>query len=236
MSLLKCSLVCRAWVSAARYHLWTMRMANFGGDVRSKNDRLVKLLSDPLSTLGPAVRRVCIGSISQPKDLTYLMHKIAPCRHVLHTTRSLYLRGVTWKDIDDASRVAFTSKFANLTELVLSNVKFSTCESMVRLITSFPLLQRLYFVRVQWGASTSYSATRLVLPRLRTLQVDYGCQDVIDWLSLSRDDFSSLQALHLKLSEIEPSNGGFLPAFAPSLEHFEIAFYKLYLGMYSPFT
>ncbi|KAJ7755334.1 hypothetical protein DFH07DRAFT_491329 [Mycena maculata] len=229
LTLIKCSQVCRTWVPTSRYHLWAMRIAHFGaGD--TKTSRLVRLLSNPLSTLAPAVRRVCVGSIAQQRDLMSLMKKISPCLQVLQASKSLYLRTITWKDIDEFSRVAFLSKFSSLTELVLSNIQFGVFDDMASVLASFPALQRLYFVRVQWQGGLPYDPAKLNLtfPELRTLEIDYGCQSVVEWLRLSPPTFPRLSTFHLKLSDI-PSAGIFSPDFAPSLVHVEIGFYRLYL-------
>ncbi|KAJ7152579.1 hypothetical protein C8R43DRAFT_1235603 [Mycena crocata] len=229
LTLIKCSRVCKAWVPTARYHLWAMRIVHFGAAADAKTDRLVQLLSNPLSTLAPAVRRVCVGSISKKRDLTKLMNKISSCSQVLQTSRSLYLRAITWKDIDEAARRSFVSKFDSLTELVLSNIKFGSFDDMLSLLGSFPKLQRLYFVRVQWEDG-AFPSLNLTFPALETLELDYGCQDVIAWLRLcSGKTFPRLSTFHLKQSDIIPSSEYFFPAFAPALEHVEIAFYRLYL-------
>ncbi|KAJ7432900.1 hypothetical protein B0H11DRAFT_2123568 [Mycena galericulata] len=116
------------------------------------------------------------------------MDRITPCASVLQASRSLYLRAMTWKDIDD---------FGSLTELVLSNIHFGTLDS--------------------------------TFPELKTLEIDYGCQDILEWLRLCSPKFPRLSTIHLKLSEIIPSNQRFSPDFAPCLEHMELGFYRLYL-------
>ncbi|KAJ7487795.1 hypothetical protein FB451DRAFT_727396 [Mycena latifolia] len=232
LALIRCSQVCKAWVPTSRFHLWAMRIVHFTGEVDANTDRLVRLLSNPFSTLAAAVRRVSLGSISQQRDLMLLMDKISPCSSVLQASRSLYLRAIIWKGIDESSRTLFVSKFSSLTELVFSNMKFGTFDDMAGVLAAFPNLQRLYFVRVQWHGGpphTGSPALQLTFPKLNTLEIDYGCQDVIDWIRLCGENFPRLSTFHMKLSDVVPSSESFSPAFAPSLEHIEIAFYRLYL-------
>ncbi|KAJ6571688.1 hypothetical protein B0H19DRAFT_664790 [Mycena capillaripes] len=228
LSLLKCSQVCKAWIPTSRYHLSAMRIFHFGGaTVDSNTVRLVGLLSHPLSTLAPAIRRVSVGAITKQSDILSLLHKIVPCSPVLKASRSLYLRAITWKNIDDASRISFVSLFTNVSELVLSNIKFGAYDDMASILASFPNLQRLYFARIQWPGGLPQNSN-LTFPELRTLEVDYGCQDVLDWLRLSDTTFPRLSILHLKFSEIVTTES-YPTAFAPALEHIELAFYRLHL-------
>ncbi|KAJ6590649.1 hypothetical protein DFH09DRAFT_1274093 [Mycena vulgaris] len=239
LALIKCSQVCKTWVPTSRYHLWAMRIVQFTAPIDAKTDRLVRLLSDPLSTLAPAVHRVCVGSISQQQDLTSLMNKISPCASVLQALASLHLRAITWNDIDEHTRISFASKFGSLTELVFSNMKFGTFDDMTGVLAAFPNLQRLYFVRVQWRSGLPRAdspSLQLTFPELKTLEVDYGCQDVIEWLRLSGKNFPRLSTFHIKLSDVIPSSESFSPVFAPSLEHIEVAFYRLYLESLRHFT
>jgi hypothetical protein len=215
-----------------------MRIVHFAAAVDSNTDRLVRLLSDPLSTLAPHVRRVCVSTLVQQRELTSLMNKISPCSPVLQASKSLYLRAITWKDIDEQSRSSFVSQFGSLTELVFSNMKFGTFDDMAGFLASFPNLQRLYFVRVQWQGGPPRAdspALDLILPKLKTLEVDYGCNDVIEWLRVCDKNFPRVSKFHLKMSDIMPSSEAFSPAFAPSLEHVEIGFYRLYHGAFSTF-
>ncbi|KAJ7637171.1 hypothetical protein FB45DRAFT_1139665 [Roridomyces roridus] len=215
LTLIRSSQVCKAW----------------------KTERLVRLLSHPLSTLAPAIRRVCVGSIAQQADLMALMKQISPCAPVLRFSRSLYLRAITWKDIDDTCRDMFVSKFGSVTELVLSNIQFGAFDDLAGLLASFPALQRLYFVRVQWLHGPQRDSMKLLnLPNLKTLEIDYGCQDVVEWLHHCSPEFPSLSTFHLKLSEIRPTLDKFIPDFTPCLEHVELAFYRLYPESLHHFT
>ncbi|KAJ7274986.1 hypothetical protein C8J57DRAFT_1466845, partial [Mycena rebaudengoi] len=229
-ALFACSHVCKAWLPTSRYHLWGTRTLDLGGGLNRKNDRIVQLLSDPLSTLALGVRQVNIDSISQPRDFLLLMSRIAPCRSVLQVTRSLYLKKMIWKDIDEASRTSFISSFDSLTELTFSNIKFGSFGDMASLLVSFPNLESLSFIRVGWSStlpSLGSPSLQLNLPHLRTLDIDGGSQDVVEWLRLGKNTFSHLENARFKLSDVPPSCETLLVDFAPSLERIEIAFYRL---------
>ncbi|KAJ7274985.1 hypothetical protein C8J57DRAFT_1224536 [Mycena rebaudengoi] len=203
-----CSEVCRAWLPSSRYHLWRMRTLYLG---RGGDYRPIRLLSDPLSTLVPVVRRVGIGDIWKPSHVLHLVQVIARCRSVLYArTQSLSLKEMLWKDIDEASRTLFISSFGNLTELIFSNMKFGSFGDMAGLLVSFPNLQSLSLIRVGWNGrlpslDSDSPSLHLNLPQLRTLNIDHGSRDIAEWLRIGDNTFPRLEKARLKIFKIPPS-------------------------------
>ncbi|KAF9048045.1 hypothetical protein BDZ89DRAFT_1154863 [Hymenopellis radicata] len=142
-TLARCSLVCRSWIPASRYHMWTaIRLTP------TNLDTFLSLISSNQSTFLPYVKTFEIENAF--KKIKYY-HKfwngwdsIASYLSDLPRLRSFTLSKVSWGLLDDmkwSSSVLYT--FASVTNLGLSNVSFHDTPQLLAFLCNFPHLRHL---------------------------------------------------------------------------------------------
>ncbi|KAF8918336.1 hypothetical protein CPB85DRAFT_1281551 [Mucidula mucida] len=142
-TLARCSLVCRAWIPASRYHMWTsIRLTP------TNIDTFLSLISSDQSTFLPYLQNVEVENafkkIKHYHNFWNGWDIIASYLHDLPRLRSFTLSKVSWGLLDDmkwSSSVLYT--FASVTKLSLSNVSFHDTPQLLAFLCNFPHLRHL---------------------------------------------------------------------------------------------
>jgi hypothetical protein len=116
--------------------------------------------------------------------------------------RSLILSGISTEDLDVDVLSAFFCNFSAAVDLRLDDVYFESVGQFVRVVCSFPSLQRLAVTgsRIrsdEFGFDLQAPMALRLSPHLRVLELDDACMDaVLDWF-LSLPDRPALRAVGL---------------------------------------
>ncbi|KAI0716381.1 hypothetical protein C8Q76DRAFT_405448 [Earliella scabrosa] len=196
-TLYSCSLTCRRWLPASRFHLFR----NLSITSRTNYDILVRVRDTP--------------HISHSFDNLYSLQlwedQERPWVHLLPLLLSrrlahvelLTLAKFRWHDFPlHPTFYTIGYSMPSLTSLTLVRGSFFSFREFRTLVCSFERLSELIIERVAWRTLPSYphcvSASRL--PRLRLLWVNSGCEGVlsalVDWL-LRTPSASSIRDLKL---------------------------------------
>ena len=224
-----CSLVCKDWLPASRYHLfqtgicWTDRTIH----------TFVELLSSPASTfVGNAL---CVRvvpdavKISEEVPASSIFDTIS--RHLFKLTiKSLSLISVEW-DIKDEKQEDIFGYFATIPALKLLDVTFSAPSQVIKFITSFLSLERLSLCDIIFETHDALPHFTLS-PLLHT--VDLTLRDRFTFWFLSALQSHPLE--YLSISNIEDGNMDvirhILQSSGPSLHSLTLLSLNLYLGTY----
>ncbi|KAI0778585.1 hypothetical protein BD413DRAFT_609176 [Trametes elegans] len=178
-----CSLVCRAWTPAARYHLFRT--------VLLQNEAYTASFHRLLATspeLGSYVRDLTVAKLTSPTDIFRLIKPSVPTdaiprpgvfAHVTHI-RSLTLAHTDFKCVPDLK--AF--HHPTLSELSLSYCQFADFADVVDLANAFPHLASLSLAGLTWTHEERAPAVR-PLPELAHLALGRECDSgaLYEWLA-----------------------------------------------------
>lgn len=226
-----CSLVCKTWLPAARYHLFGTIILR-GGNTGSFH----ALRASPNFTATPFIHRLIIMDF----DNVVLASKegsseldgtddIKECFGNLIFVESLKLDNFLWESESCYRKVAFVACFSTITKLFLSDASFDTFTSVFRTICSFPLLHELFICDVAWSSApddhmlSQFTFSPPPLNRL-ALEICYR-RDILDAL-LTQKSISGVEILQLGLVAPQDTHAvaRYLRALGPSLKHLEFGF------------
>jgi hypothetical protein len=194
-ALLACSLVCKTWLHASRYHLFHIEIPLTDRNIRS----FVELLDSPTSTFFGQALHVHISPCEdshKPLSASAIFGTIS--RYLLKLKiKSLRLTDVEW-DIKDKELEEMFEYFATTTTLDLRDVTFSIPNQYIKFITSFLSLEKLCLYGISTPADDASHITPFTLsPLLRA--VDLCSQDLkppFTWF-LSAAQFPPVESLHI---------------------------------------
>ncbi|KAF8877360.1 hypothetical protein BD779DRAFT_1677352 [Infundibulicybe gibba] len=178
-----CSLVCRSWLPRARHHLFSTF------DIHTKSASAIDLLTSPLCTIPPHVRRVKF-SIDEKLETA----RIAACIQELADGGSNLLSlsvktvpggGMTW--VDDHLQALFSAPILkNLRHLKLMYLRFNNLNDSIRLYSSLPALESLVLYGVDSCIRDDQNAyTMPPPPNLRHLFIwTIDIPDELCWLTV----------------------------------------------------
>lgn len=177
-----CSLTCKAWLPASRYHL-------FDKIVLAPSDVLAFLeyVDSSSSTVATIVRRLVV------QRSVYSMMRALRNKHItpradhlkahFRGLRSLTLSEVFWGVLPSDIRYTL-SELVAVTELNLHRVNFETLHQAVQFISAFPALEHLSFK--QWAMQVPDVAMDSYLVTAPKLAQKYPLRIHIDCLNLDR--------------------------------------------------
>ncbi|CAL1695518.1 unnamed protein product [Somion occarium] len=187
-SLKSCSLTCRSWTPATRFHLFR------SVDIHSQHacDGLYRLLRHS-PYLGEMVRRLNISSLTV--DAVKADKTAVPFSSVLTIVPpSLFgllpnvkILDVSVLTIDQALCSQFIQNFTSVNELSLHGCFFASLKGFAEFVLSFPLLEALSLHDVRWDSNESNDCRAASNPsKLRSLTlgkgIDVSC--LAKWLLL----------------------------------------------------
>ena len=142
-SLLVCSLVCRAWLSASRFRLFKRHFIH-DRDLY----KLSRLLKSPHATLARYIRCLAVGSeILVGKHIWPLPQ--FPSLEILRLSNTHIFSS------HHPSQIVIHEKFPTITSLVLWYIIFDTFEQCTAILSSLPRLEHLALLSVHVGSSRS---------------------------------------------------------------------------------
>jgi hypothetical protein len=235
------SLVCKAWTTHAREHLFaSFTIVNHDGDLEE-----IKA-ANIASTFTPFLRHLHLTSWAHDHEF---WHEVVSFLADFRTPRlrSLTLTNFAWHSLSPNQinqRSAFLRRFESIISLQLSLYKQTTSSDIATIICSFPYLQKLCLVpnlhkHALPGPSPFSSELRLPewLSTLRVLYVYLDFRSVLEWLA-SVPEQLSIHTLHLSMGSLLPRDldniNIFLKALGPSLEVFAYDYRDD--GMFMPFA
>ena len=225
-ALATCSLVCKTWLPASRYHFFQAI------DIRLTDNNVysfAELMDSPASTLFAHRLEVEIFPISNDNDDPYSASSIlgAISHHLSRLKiRSLSFTCVEW-DIDENLEAIFGC-FATISILYLEDVLFLVPDQFIQFITSFLSLKELYL----GGTTLKTQDIAHIIPF--TLSPPLHTVDLIlhDWKLhsttwfLSAVQFPPLRSLHISWIEDEDLDvvQTVLKSLGPSIHHLDLQF------------
>ena len=226
LALANCSLVCRTWLPASRYHFFQTNIRLTDRNIHS----FVELLNSPTSTFFEHELNVEIfpERFDKPQGVNCIFDTIL--HHLFRLKiKSLRLVCVRW-DIEDEILEEVFKYFATISSLDLLDVKFSVRDQFIKFITSFLSLETWSLRSINFGTDDFTQITSFTLPSLlRTvdLTLRYPDPSIIWFLSAVR--FPPLECLYL--SNIVRGDVGAILAVLQSLGP---SLHRLYLGFSDP--
>jgi hypothetical protein len=208
-TLADCSLVCKAWLSSSRYHLFfRIHVADTASLTRFLND-----LDSPLSTIAPFVRALTLRKCDYLSPLDRVGIDVS--RVIPPQTAQLDPRTVS------------LSHLKALRKLALAQFHFNHFGEFVDMVSVFPLLEEISLDGVQWEEDQ--------IPPHRSppksLQViclgDCAKEQILNWL-ISEEVAPTVKIVNLR--HIIPSQmlsiRRFLRVVGPSLEQLHFGFFN----------
>ena len=142
-SLLICSLVCRAWLSASRFRLFKRHFIH-DRDLY----KLIQLLKSPHATLARYIHCLTVGS-------EILVEKHIWPLPPFSSLEILRLSNAHIFSSHHLSQIVIQEKFPMITSLVLWYITFDTFEQCTAILSSLPRLEHLSLLSVHVGSSRS---------------------------------------------------------------------------------
>jgi hypothetical protein len=250
MDLRTCSLISKTWLPRSRYHLFYHVALRADG---THPLRFLKFLDSPLGQIAPHVRHLelyertaeCAGEF-------FWLNKALPRLAGLAAVESLSVYCGRFERLDDATLVAFFSRFSMLKYLRLKRCTFSSPTQLLDAISASAHLERLRLTdmdvardsssvfpsvisRLQKitltkkGKNSVPASSRPVPSHLRILEVSMCIffKEVLAWLQ-SGDDVPPVDTLWLNISNKDemPAWSEFMRSIGSSLKDFTIRFTK----------
>ncbi|RDX41469.1 hypothetical protein OH76DRAFT_1467201 [Lentinus brumalis] len=182
-TLCSCSLTCRRWLPASRFHLFR----NLSIPSRASYDILVRLRDAP--HISPSFANIYSLQLWEDPDKPWLYLVPLIFAQRLTHVRLLTLLKFRWHEFP-LHPSFFTIGFclASITSLTLVGGTFHTFTEFRRLVCAFGHLTELIVERVAWRNPPMYSrcAYHAPSPRLQLLWLNSGCEStvtsLVDWL------------------------------------------------------
>jgi hypothetical protein len=182
-TLFNCATVSHAMSRRAQFHLFRTVI------IRNENRyRSFLYIAEGSPCIQRAVRRLWISSSSPPssslshtswfEEAIFMLDKLLTEVHALRTQHSSEaLLDVEWNQQKLSDLLA--SSFTQVTELVITDTRFSNIHEIVRCVTSRPNLSHLALSQVHPGA-TPPADEQLIIPHLDYLELDFAsCGDPV---------------------------------------------------------
>jgi hypothetical protein len=135
-----CSLICKAWLPARRFHLFSTFSLN-GFEATAAKLHALKL---PLSTLPKCVRYTTIdGCWQSAEGLLFAVFQF-------QVLRSLKLRNFRFPPMQVAITIPLPL-LNSLTALEIIDARFTTCRQLLDVINAFQSLDSIAFTGMVWG-------------------------------------------------------------------------------------
>lgn len=224
-TLKRCSLACKAWLPASRYHLWYCVALRFVSQNDKDHARFLK--SSPVITS-------CIIDLtvefayrtSRQGALECMQEILLPIFSTLRFLRQLMFINATF---DERFISTIPKNLSSLRALQLSLCQFPKFSHFVELVWGCPNLETLRLDNVTFDEIDSYTPRPPSVPRppLKFLMVIFYSSHmptVIDWL-ISEDFCSHLDFLVVFQLQVEsPAVTRLLPIIGPHLRHLSVSY------------
>ena len=197
-TLLACSLTCKTFLHASRYHLF--HHVQIPDARRAKRFLVIIRSSTHLSThLCAYVRQLTMvegrsRNQYEPRWLKKALPILTTCLLKVTVLRLDYL---CWKHLNAAARTAITSGFKKVKHLTILELKLETPQQLNQLIVSFPSLTHLECFHLYWKTDQRPVMPYTPLPRSLTNITMCGVQPSFFYELISLDPDHGVRALNL---------------------------------------
>ena len=225
LALSACSLVCKTWVPASRYHFFQRNFVSLADD---NVDAFVELLDSPASTFfGYALRlQISPRPNGYHHSVRYIFNAIS---HYLSRLKIKLLAffWVEW-DITGKELEILFGRFATIPALDLLNVRFSVPKQFIEFVTSFVSLERLDLYHIAFRTHDFAHTTPFTLsPLLRNVDLSLRNEGLhrFTWF-LSAVQFPPLTSLSISSIDDEDLDvvQAVLQSLGPSIHYINLEF------------
>lgn len=226
-TLKSCSLVCKSWLPASRYHLWYRTTLRFAG--REEKDYAQFLKSSPVITscvVDLTVEFACPREATRQEELDWMQTTLLPIFSTFRFLRQMMFINVQFDD-DVISKIL--PNLSSLCVLQLSLCHFPKFSQFVELIWGCPYLETLRLDNVTFDEVDTYTPRppTVTRPQLKFLMVIFYSSHmptVIDWL-ITEDFCSHLDFLVVFQLQVEsPAVTRLLPVIGSHLRHLSVSY------------
>jgi hypothetical protein len=225
-ALAMCSLVCKAWLPASRFHFFPTKLRLTNCNIHS----FVELLNSPVSTFFGHALNVEISPflpyLSEPLRASCIFDAIS--HHLFRLKiKSLGFIRVRW-DIKDEKLEGLFGSFATISILQLEDVRFSVPDQFIRFIASFVSLERVKLCGITTleTVDVAHITPFTLSPLLRAVDLTLQNQNSPFTWFLSAVPFPPLD--YLGIFKIASEDLGAIQAvlqsLGPSLHHLNLGF------------
>ncbi|KAI0720802.1 hypothetical protein C8T65DRAFT_788704 [Cerioporus squamosus] len=237
-TLCSCSLTCRRWLPASRFHLFR----NLSIPTRASYEILVRIRDTP--HISHSFANIYSLQLWEDRDKPWLYLVPLVFANRLAHVRILTLLKFRWNEFP-LHRSFFTIGFclASVTSLTLVGGTFHTFAEFRRLVSALEHLTELIVERVAWRNPPMYSrcAYPALLPRLQLLWLNTGCEStvtaLVHWLlctpsarsirDLQLGNYGTQSACDMRAAQRLTAGLG------PALENYELSLQACTIGMSS---
>ena len=235
-----CSLVCRDWLPAARFHLFSSVSLH-----PWKEDVFLRLLAasteaaarGSLGSFASFVRHLYVreGRGAYEWEKKWLSASLPVLCKALSALDSLEIAQVTWEFLSASARRALFAHFApRVRALKLNQFEFRTSGDMAEFLSRFENLEELRLDGVRWERETMVQELGMIMPmnapkRLKVFGMNY-CRKgpVLDWMmggtSSSRVTEAHSVRLGMLTARDTPAVASYLKALGGSLKELHLHF------------
>jgi hypothetical protein len=225
-----CSLTCKAWLPASRFHLWNRVVLRYSGDGTNyaeflKASPAITSCIVDLTVEFPTDRN---NDASREAETTWMTETLIPIFSTFRILRQLMFVGAAFGE--DAFLTKICSNLSTAKVIQLSMCHFSNFSRFVELVWSCPLLENLRIDTISFDQIDAYTPRPPSVPRpeLKFLMIIYYSSVhmpvVIDWL-VSEGFCIHVDFLVVFQQHIEcPAITRLLPAVGSNLRHLSVSY------------
>ena len=219
-----CSLTCKAFLPASRYHLF-YRVRLLSGNITR---RFLDIICSTPSSTSPCqyIRHLCLVEARHGSWVNEALSLLAT--RLLDVT-ILELDSLEWSELNDTGRAMILSGFQRVKHLEMTFSKFETLEQMNQLITSFPSLTHLSCSQTYWETG---GMPTIPLPHgLQSITLD-SRQSIVFHRLLSLESHPRVSAVKFRyvLPDYTQNVGMLLKTLGPDLEELDLGNLRGALG------
>lgn len=231
-----CSLTCKAWLPASRFHLWNRVVLRYSGD---GTDYAEFLKTSPLITscivdLTVEFPTDQSNDTSREAEAKWMTETIIPIFSTLRILRQLLFVGADFREDTILARICSSISTANVVQLSMCH--FSKFSRFVELVWSCPSLENLRVDTISFDQVDAYTPRPPSVPRpeLKFLMIIHYSSVhmpvVIDWL-VSEGFCTHVDFLVVFQQHVEcPAITRLLPAVGSNLRHLSVSYAFLPTG------
>ena len=214
-ALANCSLVCKAWLPATRYHIFENLLLD-----PWNTEAFIDMKNHPLATVAPYIHHLTIDQIKHRYHQT--LNNVFVRLPNFPILQRLDLKSISWGRIGDEARNTAISAFKGVTELELSFSDFTTPDQFIELVSNLTSLRSLSVQYVSWTEDTPVTFSQQnAPPKLHVIKLGgLGSGPILDWLAMQKPIIDTLSIC--LIPEEADSVNRYLGVLGPSLLHLSV--------------
>lgn len=224
-----CSLTCKAWLPASRFHLWNRVVLRYGDGTDYagflKASPVITSCITDLTVEFPTDRN---NDTSREAEATWMTETLIPIFSTLRILRQLVFVGAVFGEDDFLAKICSNVSTAKVVQLSMCH--FSNFSRFVELVWSCPSLENLRIDTISFDQVDAYTPRPPSVPRpeLKFLMIIYYSSVhmpvVVDWL-VSEGFCTYVDFLVVFQQHIEcPAITRLLPAVGSNLRHLCVSY------------